>query len=75
MSDERRRRLYFPLRLSEAVRREAHEMAHDDCLSLNQFISVAVVEKICRMEEANRRNQAVKAHTIGPWDKSNVARQ
>ena len=40
----------FPLRLPFSIRRQANELAHKDGLSLNQFISLAVAEKITRLE-------------------------
>ena len=40
----------FPLRLPYSIRRQANDLAHKDGLSLNQFISLAVAEKITRLE-------------------------
>ena len=44
----------FPLRLPKSTRHAAVEMAKADGLSLNHFISLAVVEKIARMEAIER---------------------
>jgi hypothetical protein len=44
----------FPLRLPLTMRREANELAHREGLSLNHFISLAVAEKIVRMENSSR---------------------
>jgi hypothetical protein len=41
----------FPLRLSRSMRVLADELAHREGLSLNQFISLAVAEKITRLEQ------------------------
>lgn len=40
----------FPLRLPISIRRQANDLAQKDGLSLNQFISLAVAEKITRLE-------------------------
>lgn len=44
----------FPLRLPLSLRRQADDLADRDGLSLNQFITVAVTEKIARIEEQMR---------------------
>lgn len=51
MADEYFRRQMFPLRLSPTMRHQANELAHREGISLNQFISLAVAEKISRMEQ------------------------
>lgn len=40
----------FALRLPRSTRRQAGEMAKQEGLSLNQFITLAVAEKLVRME-------------------------
>ena len=40
----------FPLRLPFSIRRQANDLAQKDGLSLNQFISLAVAEKVTRLE-------------------------
>jgi predicted HicB family RNase H-like nuclease len=40
----------FPLRLPQSTRRMAVDIAIAEGLSLNQFIALAVAEKIVRME-------------------------
>ena len=40
----------FPLRLAISLRDMAHVFAHRDGISLNHFISLAVAEKVSRME-------------------------
>ena len=42
----------FPLRLPHSMRKQANELAHREGLSLNQFISLAVAEKITRLEQS-----------------------
>jgi hypothetical protein len=44
----------FPLRLPITMRRQAGDLAQREGLSLNHFISLAVAEKIVRMESAPR---------------------
>jgi hypothetical protein len=51
----------FPLRLPHSMRRQANDLAHLEGLSLNQFISLAVAEKITRLEQSSwleRRNHS-----------------
>ena len=49
----------FPLRLPTTTRRQANEMASLDGVSLNQFITLAVAEKIARLElRGDERNPA-----------------
>ena len=50
MSKEISRPISFPLRLPFSTRRQAIEIAQREGLSLNQFISLAVAEKITRLE-------------------------
>ena len=40
----------FPLRLPVSTRLQADELARREGLSLNQFISLAVAEKVTRLE-------------------------
>ena len=40
----------FPLRMSISVRQLAHDLAQQEGISLNQFINLAVAEKISRLE-------------------------
>jgi hypothetical protein len=40
----------FPLRLAGSLRNAAHDLAAQDGVSLNHFISLAVAEKISRLE-------------------------
>jgi len=50
MNKENSRPMSFPLRLPFSTRRQAIEIAQREGLSLNQFISLAVAEKITRLE-------------------------
>ena len=49
---ERKRLGSFPLRLPASTRIQANDLARREGLSLNQFISLAVAEKITRLEQA-----------------------
>ncbi len=40
----------FPLRLTPTMRRQIEHLAEREGVSLNQFISLAVAEKVTRME-------------------------
>ena len=53
MSKENKRPGCFPLRLPLTMRLQANDLAHREGLSLNQFISLAVAEKITRLEHAS----------------------
>jgi hypothetical protein len=57
MSQEYKRHQSFPLRLSPSIRQQANDLAHLDGISLNHFISLAVAEKVSRMEQAALRNE------------------
>ena len=50
MDQPQKRALSFPLRLCPSVRQQATALAQNDGISLNHFISLAVAEKISRME-------------------------
>jgi hypothetical protein len=50
MTRENNKPCSFPLRLPFSIRRQANDLAQKDGLSLNQFISLAVAEKITRLE-------------------------
>jgi len=50
MNAKREHKQCFPLRLPLSVKKQAIHLAIDDGISLNQFISQAVVEKITRAE-------------------------
>jgi hypothetical protein len=53
MNQENKRPGCFPLRLPLSMRLQANDLAHREGLSLNQFISLAVAEKITRLEHAS----------------------
>ena len=59
---EQKRALSFPLRLCPSVRQQATQLAQTDGISLNHFISLAVAERISRLELNNlmRQQQAAK---------------
>jgi hypothetical protein len=51
MTEQRRQRLCFPLRLSPSLRAQASDLAEQEGISLNHFISLAITEKVTRMEK------------------------
>jgi hypothetical protein len=53
MDQEQRRRQSFLLRLPISVREQATAMAREEGTSLNHFISIAVAEKLSRMNTAS----------------------
>ena len=52
MTSVRKHHRTFPLRLPLSLRNTANELAQRDGTSLNHFISVAVAERISRMEQS-----------------------
>jgi predicted HicB family RNase H-like nuclease len=50
MGDGKKPRIAFPLRLATSLRERAEEHATADGVSINQFINLAVAEKISRLE-------------------------
>lgn len=54
----------FPLRLPVSMRISADDLAEHEGVSLNQFIAMAVAEKIVRMSEGQLRD-SVKAQVDG----------
>jgi hypothetical protein len=63
MAEEYKRHQCFPLRLSPTMRRQASELAHREGISLNHFVSLAVAEKISRMEQTLHREEARAGET------------
>ncbi len=65
MIDEKRR-MIFPLRLAVSLKDMACILAHKDGVSLNHFISLAVAEKISRLESEtlNERNVLGRRHKL-----------
>jgi predicted HicB family RNase H-like nuclease len=47
----------FPLRLAKSLKEMASALANKDGVSLNHFISLAVAEKISRMEHEEDKNR------------------
>ncbi len=60
MSDGTKLRRSFPLRLSLSMQRQANDLARLEGLSLNQFIMLAIAEKIGRMEHATWLKEMAK---------------
>jgi hypothetical protein len=69
MPEEYKRRQLFPLRLSPSMRREANDLAHREGISLNHFISLAVAEKISRMEHTAwvKEQSIAKQEKVSPF--------
>ena len=42
----------YPLRIPVSIRHKANDLAHQEGISLNHFISIAIAEKISRNEQA-----------------------
>jgi hypothetical protein len=75
MHQESKRQQSFPLRLSPSTRQQANDLAHAEGISLNHFISIAVSEKIGRMEQAALRSEQPRQRQIsilGPALKKSV---
>jgi hypothetical protein len=58
MNKDEKRYKTFPLRLPPSLRKQSVEFAEVEGLSLNHFISMAVAEKISRMEVLNEQPAA-----------------
>jgi hypothetical protein len=52
MTLEYKRHLSLPLRFAPSVRQRANDLAHEEGISLNKFISLAVTERITRVEQS-----------------------
>jgi HicB family len=59
MNIDDKRRMTFPLRLAGSLKNMAHHLAQQDGISLNHFISIAVAEKISRLESG-----VLSEHTV-----------
>ena len=57
MDELKKRKQNFLLRLPISIREKATQIAHEDGTSLNHFVSLAVAEKLSRMDEAVRSMQ------------------
>jgi predicted HicB family RNase H-like nuclease len=56
VSDREKLRISFPLRLAASLKDRAKLLATRDGVSLNHFISLAVAEKVSRLEVATERD-------------------
>jgi hypothetical protein len=54
MSDREKPRCAFPLRLAASLRQRAEQLAALDGISINQFINLAIAEKISRLASETR---------------------
>ena len=64
MDGETKRQLSFPLRLPSSLRESANEFAKKDGVSLNHFISVALAEKISRMEQSSKLEHNAEVNAV-----------
>jgi hypothetical protein len=71
---EQKRVLSFPLRLCPSVRHQATDLARQEGISLNHFISLAVAEKISRMEHETWLRQQGKANSPGLFGQPKLLR-
>jgi predicted HicB family RNase H-like nuclease len=63
MCDRKTTRIVFPLRLAASLRERAEKFAAKDGVSINQFINLAVAEKISRLEsETEQPRGAIHPH-------------
>ena len=66
MNHGRKRPLSFPLRLPMSVRDAANELARKEGVSLNHFISLAVAEKITRLEQSALNPRGLHMNRANP---------
>jgi hypothetical protein len=66
MNQEYKRHQSFPLRLCPSIRQNANDLAHVEGISLNQFISLAVAEKVIRMEQVALTKEQATPKRPGP---------
>lgn len=66
---EKKRPGSFPLRLPVSMRYRATDLAHQEGLSLNQFISLAVAEKITRLEQSPWLKEMSPAALVHPEER------
>lgn len=55
----------FPLRLSWSIREQAVEFARREGISLNQFVALAVVEKMTRVEQSAKSQKVKSIERVG----------
>jgi HicB family len=69
MRDRKRERIGFPLRLPRLLKEQASYLAHKDGVSLNSFITLAVAERIGRLESPTSPQTFRQPHqTVGSRD-------
>lgn len=69
MECDEKRRMTFPLRLAVSLKEMANIFAQRDGISLNHFISLAVAEKISRLEHETLNEY----HAVNRQQKMQVA--
>jgi hypothetical protein len=53
----------FPLRLPRTMRQQVEKLAEDEGISINQFISLALAERITRLEQFFQSSEPVPSPT------------
>ena len=66
MTQEYKRHQSFPLRICPSIRQQASDLAHLDGISLNHFISLAMAEKIVRMEKTITKESSPAPQKLSP---------
>jgi len=56
----------FPIRLCPSIRKQAASIAQDEGISLNYFISLAIAEKMRRMEDSLLSDDQQTSMGAGP---------
>lgn len=57
MKQEKKPIKTFPLRLSRTMRTQVQNLAHLEGISMNQFIALAIAEKLARFERASSHDE------------------
>jgi hypothetical protein len=65
MNEDYKRHQSFPLRLSPSMRQQASDLAHAEGISLNHFVSLAIAEKISRMDQTALIKEQTAANKAG----------
>jgi HicB family len=72
VSGSKERRISFPLRLAGSLKDRATDLAKEDGISLNHFISLALAEKVSRLEAGVLRKDSpsLKQNSDGKFSRS-----
>jgi hypothetical protein len=66
MTQDYKRHQSFPLRICPSIRQQASDLAYLDGISLNHFISLAITEKIVRMEKTITKESPPAPQRLSP---------